>query len=182
MMRFIKILVFFLIPIVAEAETSDLIKIRDLYYKASTNKKDSEVFSEEMRTVSGIGKSLTAGYTGMSYMIKANHAFNPYYKLSYFIKGKDLLDNAITSDPANVELRFLRFCVQTNAPGFLGYSGKIDDDKKVILSGFATLKDEDLEKRIKEYMLASKNCSKEEKAVFQSKRENAKNKKLVSVN
>lgn len=177
MKRFLQILVFFLFPLLIKAGAADLIKIRDLYYKASTNKKDSDAFSEEMRTASGIDRSLISGYTGMSYMIKANHAFNPYYKLSYFIKGKDLLDKAIVSDPVNVELRFLRYCVQTNAPGFLGYSGKISEDKKVILLGFSGLQDEDLEKRIKEYMQTSKNCTKEEKAVFQSKKEYLNNKK-----
>lgn len=161
-----KITIFILLPFCVQASGGDIVKIRELYYKASTNKKDSETFSEKMKTISGIDASLVNGYTGMSYMIKANHSYNPYNKLSFFMKGKDLLDNAITSDAQNVELRFLRYCVQTNAPGFLGYSGKIAEDKKVILLNYHKLKDEDLKKRINEYMQNSKNCSKEEKALL----------------
>lgn len=170
MKKLAKLFILISLPLLVKPAGGDIIKIRDLYYKASTNKKDAETFSAEMKTVSGIAKSLIAGYTGMSLMIKANFAFNPYYKLNYFIKGKDLLDNAITADPTNVELRFLRFCVQTNAPAFLGYSGKITEDKRVIVLGYHQLEDKDLSTRISEYMEQSKSCSKEEKVVFLMKK------------
>ncbi len=150
----------------SSAGNDDLIHLRDLYYKASVNRKDAEVFSEAVAATSSIKSSLASGYAGMAWMIKANHAYNPYNKLSYFLKGKALLDDAITADPKEVELRFLRFCVQTNAPAFLGYSGKIAEDKKVIVLGFHALKDNDLRKRIREFMVSSKSCNEQEKAMF----------------
>ncbi|MEO6304734.1 MAG: hypothetical protein ABIP51_16350 [Bacteroidia bacterium] len=159
-----RILVILILPLFVNA--TDLVKVRDMYYKASTNRTDAELFFKIIPFVSGIDKSIVEGYKGMSFMIKANFDFNPYYKLSYFVKGKELLDNAIKEDPENIELRFLRFCVQTNAPVFLGYSGKISDDKVIIMKYYITLQDVDLKKRIQEYMINSKSCSKKEKIIF----------------
>lgn len=144
----------------------DILKVRGLYYRATTDKNVSDSFSVYLKTIPEINNSLLKGYTGMSYMIKANHSWNPYNKLSFFVKGKDYLNNAIEKDPKNVELRFLRFCVQTNAPGFLAYSGDITVDKTVIISGYSFIKDEDLKERIKNYMRISSSCTDKEKAYF----------------
>lgn len=159
---------FFIFLFVASfhLKSSDIIKIRDLYYKASVDKDDAETFYKTIHSALKLDKYLIAGYQGMSHMIKANFAFNPYNKLSYFIKGKNLLDEAISSDSKNIELRFLRFSVQTNAPAFLGYSGKINEDKKEIMLAYHQLTDEDLKTRIKKFMNESSSVSKAEKKIF----------------
>src|SRR6476661_6833414 len=115
------------------ADNLDLISLRELFYKASVSKKYSEEFARATQYAPGISNTTLSGYSGMSWLIKAHHAINPYNKLSYFFEGKALLEIAIKSDPANIELRFLRFSVQTNAPPFLGYSNSIGADKNVIL-------------------------------------------------
>lgn len=161
-----KLFILFLIayiPFRLFAGDKDLLKVRDLYYRASANKEDAEIFHEYLIAKPEITTDLLSGYKGISYMIKANYSWNPYNKLSFFNKGKDLLDNAIGKDPSNVELRFLRYCVQANAPGFLGYSGKIKEDKALILYGYAFLKDTDLKYRIKNYLNTSKYLTEEEK-------------------
>jgi hypothetical protein len=164
--KIIKIVILFFLSTSIHALNNDLVKIRDMYYKAHANKADSEKFPKVIQSSTGVSKSLIEGYTGMSFMIKANFSYNPYYQLSYFTKGKGMLDSAIDGDLKNVELRFLRFCVQTNAPGFLGYSGKITEDKKVILMYYKSLDDDDLKSRIKSFMNSSKHCTKEEKLIF----------------
>lgn len=141
------------------AGEGDLLRVRNLYYKATENRSDAEAFSSFLTGSPGINKSLLDGYKGMSYMIRANHSWNPYNKLSFFNKGKDLLDGSIQNAPQELELRFLRFCVQTNAPGFLGYSGKITEDKALILSLYGTCSDADLKNRIKNYLASSSYCT-----------------------
>ncbi len=106
---------------------------------------------------------MLSGYQGMAYMIRANYSWNPYNKLSFFFKGRDLLDGAIEKDPTNIELRWLRFCVQTNAPSFLAYSGKTKEDKAIVLYGYSLLKDGDLKERIKKYMNDPKYCTPQER-------------------
>lgn len=148
------------------AGNADLLRTREMYYKASFDRNDAELFEKFLSASPDLGGSLLSGYRGMCYMIKANHAWNPYNKLSYFVKGKNMLDGAIGSDRSNVELRFLRFCVQTNAPGFLGYSDRIEEDKAVIMSGYQQLTDKDLKMRIKNYLATSKHCSAKDLAVL----------------
>lgn len=73
-------------------------------------------------------------------MMMANHVFNPYSKLSYFKKGKDLLEKAIKADKTNVELRFLRLSAQTKSPSFLGYDDHIAVDKKFLKQSLPQIK------------------------------------------
>ncbi|MEP6596944.1 MAG: hypothetical protein ABJA71_13410 [Ginsengibacter sp.] len=40
-----------------------------------------------------------------------------------------MLDKAMDADAENVELKFLRFTIQTNVPAFLGYSDSINKNK-----------------------------------------------------
>lgn len=143
-----------------------IVKLRELYYKAASDKDEADRFYTYLKENPGINTNVYNAYTGMSYMIKANYSWNPYNKLSYFTKGKDKLEDAITKDTYNAELRFLRFCIQTNAPGFLAYSSKIKEDKAMLIVCYPLLRDEDLKKRIKEYMLESKYCTEEEKKIF----------------
>ncbi|MBL7933541.1 MAG: hypothetical protein JNL60_16670 [Bacteroidia bacterium] len=166
-MRAIFFYIFFLVAFCsANAVNADLIRVRQLYYKASSNKADAEQLDKFLSSSPNLGGTLLSGYKGMCYMIKANHAWNPYNKLSYFVKGRDLLDEAIHKNPSNIELRFLRFCVQTNAPVFLAYSGQIDEDKAIMVKGYTQLKDEDLRQRIKNYLVTSKYCSATDKLML----------------
>lgn len=146
------------------ADNGKLILIRELYYKSSENKDYDEVFLKSIKSTEGLNASILKGYEGMSWMIRANHAINPYNKLKYFFKGKEMLETAIAENPESIELRFLRFGVQTNAPIFLNYSSEIHADKTHILKNFSELKDTDLRKRVSDYMLSSKHCSKNEKS------------------
>jgi hypothetical protein len=148
------------------AVNGDLLRTRELYYKASANKGDAEKFSVFLAAAPDVEKTLLSGYQGMSYMIRANYSWNPYNKLSFFTKGKDLLDEAIKKDPTNMELRFLRFCVQTNAPVFLGYSGMIEQDKTVILKSYSLSKDNDLKRRIRTYLMSSNHCTGSDKELL----------------
>ncbi|MBA2612144.1 MAG: hypothetical protein H0U95_09240 [Bacteroidetes bacterium] len=166
-MKKLLLLILFVTPFLQWASDMDIVKLRNLYYQASISKEASEKFAQATAVATGIDKITLTGYSGMSWMIKANHAFNPYNKLSYFFKGKGLLDGAIKSDEKNVELRFLRYCVQTNAPSFLAYSGNISSDKSVILINYSTILDLDLKKRIKDYLLSSKYCTASEKKILQ---------------
>jgi hypothetical protein len=148
------------------ADNGKLILIRELYYKSSENKAYDEVFLKSIKTTEGLNASILKGYEGMSWMIRANHAINPYNKLKYFFKGKDMLETAIAENQESIELRFLRFGVQTNAPIFLNYSSEVNEDKAHILKNFSKVKDMDLRRRISDYMLSSIYSSKKEKSQF----------------
>lgn len=96
---------------------------------------------------------LLFGYRGGATMLMAKHAFNPFSKLSYFKKGKLMLKSAINADQTNVELRFLRYTIQTNVPGFLNYNSDKNLDRTFISQSLPKLKDQELKKIISEFLL-----------------------------
>ncbi|MNL63352.1 hypothetical protein D3C87_1874840 [compost metagenome] len=79
-------------------------------------------------------------YLGAFQTIWAKHVINPISKLSTFKKGKKNIEDAVKSKPDNVEIRFVRLSVQVNCPSFLGYSGKINEDKKIVQMGIQNVK------------------------------------------
>lgn len=164
-MRFLKYILVILIPFYAVADEWNMITIRDLYAKASTSKTDSEKLKTTLEAIKTPNECIK-GYIAVSNMIEANYVYSPYTKLSYFNKGKALLDQAIKNDNQNIELRYLRLCVQTNAPSFLGYNKQIETDKAFIILKYSALTDLDLKKRIREYMIQSSICTELEKKNF----------------
>lgn len=75
-------------------------------------------------------KSVIAlAYLGAYQKIWANHVFNPLSKLATFKKGKNNIELAISKEPENVEIRYIRFSVQKNAPSFLGFNNNIKEDR-----------------------------------------------------
>lgn len=96
---------------------------------------------------------LLLGYRGASTMVMAKHAFNPFSKFSYFKKGKNILESAIKADNSNIELRFLRFTIQNNVPGFLNYGSHKKSDKLFLSKYVSEVEDQELKKIINDYLL-----------------------------
>lgn len=137
--------------------------VRSLY-KASAANKDSCMkligllthFDEE-------NNSLMAGYRACATMMMAGHVINPFSKFSYFRKGRELLEKCIQNDSDNIELRFLRFSVQTNLPGFLNYNRSIKEDKQVLLDTILQVPDVKLKKFIINFLRNSAYLTRAEK-------------------
>ena len=72
------------------------------------------------------------GYFALATMLQAKLHGNPFTKLSFFNKGKKILEETIQENPSNIELRFLRFAVQTEVPGILLYFNEIDADRAML--------------------------------------------------
>ena len=86
--------------------------------------------------------------------------------MSYFKKGKKILENAIKADDKNVELRFLRFNIQTHIPSFLGYNNDIDSDKFFLETSFQKITDENLKAFLLPYLKNSDYISADIKKQF----------------
>lgn len=92
-------------------------------------------------------------YLGGYQTIWAHHVFSPMSKFSTFKKGKKNIELAISKEPENVEIRYIRFMVQKNAPSFLGYNGNLKEDKDYMIKNknnvHSELIQKDLEKLLK---------------------------------
>ena len=138
------------------ANSQSLILIREQLYRAQISGESADSFYAKMQSVTASASALMIGYKGMAAFMLCNYSYNPYNKLKYFNEGKNLLDKAIAINPANSELRFLRYTIQLNAPSFLGYNSNLNDDKKILQSTTASddLKktDKDLFNRISNFL------------------------------
>ena len=134
------------------SEGDDLLKVRKYYYLAIDSEEKFKEFENILVKYSNPDNTIL-GYIGMSFMLKAKYAWLPNYKMEYFSKGKNFLESAISNDPNNVELKFMRFCVQNDTPSFLSYKKDLENDKRYLLKSIAAMRDKDLKQKIVSYML-----------------------------
>ena len=141
-------------------------RLRSLYYQASQKPEEAEKFYDLMKNA-GTKSPLLLGYKGIAEFMKCYHSYNPVSKLNYFYKGKQDLDRAITLVPNDIELRYLRFTVQSNLPPFLNYQNNIQSDKIFLMQNISGIgHDVELHSMICEYMSNSDFCSQAEKEFF----------------
>ena len=87
-----------------------------------------------------LNKAENKAYQGVATAMYADVVESVSDKISYFNSGKDLLEQAITADWYNAEIRFLRFSVQAEVPFFLGYSDKKEEDALMVLDALYNAK------------------------------------------
>lgn len=108
-------------------------------------------------------------YFGVATAMYAELVSNPADKLSYFSRGKDLLEKAIANDYWNEELRFLRYSVQDKAPWMLQYHDKLGEDSYYIyqsLSSGKMNKTKAFWRIVIQFMIQSENISADLKAKY----------------
>lgn len=146
-------------------------ELRRKFYSSVDNASKAREFIKELESSKQNKHPLVLGYKAAVGMLMAKHSYNPYMKFKYFIDGKDDLEFSISKSPTNIELRLIRFAIQTNAPSFLGYSKHITLDKEFLLKSLSNLDSElasdlDLQKIIKEYLKKSGKCTSAELNTF----------------
>lgn len=137
-----------------------------MYIQANDHEKVCKEMLTLLKPYDEANNPLYLGYKAGANMIMAKHVKNPITKISWFNKGKKMLETAIKADAKDVELRCLRFGIQSNVPSFLNYKEDISRDKKFILQSYSHVKDPVLRKNIVSYMTKWGNLSASEKALL----------------
>ncbi|MDP4283450.1 MAG: hypothetical protein Q8891_03430 [Bacteroidota bacterium] len=140
-MKKIILSLLFLYNVTCMAEVPDIGKLRLLYRDAAQNEQTCRELKNILLNNKEKPDPLLLGYKASATMMMAGYVFNPLTKLSYFKKGRGMLQRAIHADEKNVELRFLRFNIQTHIPFFLGYHSNIETDKIFLLNEIPQLAD-----------------------------------------
>src|SRR6056297_732922 len=148
MIRILIVILLFTAGSGAEQEPA-LSQIRTLYQRAAEEEtagkkllKLTETFDDD--------KPVFKGYYGAAHMMMAKHVINPFSKMSHFNKGKKVYSEVIEAAPENIELRFLRFAVQSETPRFLNYKENLEEDKNFLLSHIKEVQDSELYEMIVE--------------------------------
>ena len=141
---------------------------RKLFTASVENAELARIFDQKTNTINEQSPPLFMGFRAMCYMVLCKHCLNPFTRLSYFNKGKNLLETSLKKEPTNTELIFFRFSVQTHVPALLGYSAKIRSDKEFLINYLqdnflSKNKDVDLYNNVKLYLLQCDYCSNTEK-------------------
>jgi hypothetical protein len=106
------------------------------------------------------------GYEAAYHMFMAKHTGNPLKKMSYFRNGKKMLEEEITNNPSEIELRYIRLCIQYYIPSYLGYKDNIEEDKDFLVNNLYKLKDKETKQLIYTYLKGAKMYSEEELALL----------------
>jgi len=152
---------FLLLSFYGRAQTLE--SLRKEYYKLDTDSAACAKLNAKLSKLITSDNTII-GYKGAVSACMANHVKTRQQKIMFFNKGKEMLEQAISTDTANTELRFLRFTIQTGAPKALGYNRQISNDKSFILKNAGTMKDAGLKRSIAEFMAQSSYLTDGEKA------------------
>lgn len=141
-------------------------EVRGRFYKSVQSETEAKAFYQELNAAIGSLPPLYQGYLGASEALLAKHSWNPYKKLDYLKQSQITLAKAIEQLPHDLELRFLRFSIQHYLPSFLGASGDIEEDKRVIIQQLQLKNYKKqptaLVKNVINFLIESKRCSKEQ--------------------
>ncbi|MBK9191918.1 MAG: hypothetical protein IPM77_10605 [Crocinitomicaceae bacterium] len=147
------IFLFFLLPFKLFAAHPDMNEIRDLFSRASTDESANTELFNITKSYSLTTFPVYHAYNAAAEMTLANHVYWPASKLEYFNAGKERLEKVIKAFPENVEIRYIRYCVQQGAPFFLGYSSDLQDDKNFVLKNInRTDWSDSYKKSVKEFL------------------------------
>ena len=155
------LLLFLLLGSSFHAQKPSLQEIRLLYREAESEENSAELLLERLESV-GEEQPVLLAYKASGTMLVAKYAFLPF-KLSWFNKGKKLMQEAVDAAPEEVEIRFLRFALQANTPGFLGYKDHMEEDKALLLKRLPEVKDDNLKQLMLPFLLNSEYLTETEK-------------------
>ena len=158
-------LLMFFLNLSAVAQQPSLEEVRSLYQKAESSEKAAKSLLELLDETAE-DEPLLLAYKASGTMLMAKHAFSPFSKMSYFKKGKKMLQRAVDTAPDNVEIRFLRFAIQASTPSFLGYKDFMEEDKKFLLKELPKLEDRALKQLVLPFLLNSEYLTEAEKRLI----------------
>lgn len=156
----------FLFVTTSYATEPEIQKVKMLFEASADSKDAANQLLGLLSAVESSSPALLICYKGAAEMMQAKYVFNPLNKFRSFKKGKRLIETAVTKEPDNLEIRFLRFLIQTNLPGFLNYNDHIEQDKRYLIANLKATKDKELKQKVLKYLATSKHCSIAEKKVL----------------
>lgn len=131
--KLLGIFVFITFAIAVHANSLD--EIRSKFRLAVENPEVTESLSTQLRRIQN-PDALTLAYIASLDALKAKHNWNPTQKLAFMDSFENKITKAVNAMPNNIEIRFLRYSIQSNTPSILGYSKNVKEDRQIILAAF----------------------------------------------
>lgn len=106
--------------------------LRQHFRQAAQDEAASRRFHELMSRYEA-ENAVVLAYKAASEAILAKHTGGLFDKLDRVKVAGKQFDQAVALDPKHPEIRFLRFSVESNLPGFLGASKHVQEDKHLLV-------------------------------------------------
>lgn len=124
--------------------------------------RSQKTYAEQLKQMTALqDKAIVKAYHGTAWTLLAKHHSNPYKKLEFLKTGLNTLNAAVLMDAADIEIRYLRFAVETNIPAIVSFTSHIASDKAMLLNNLKST--HPYFKSIKAYLMASSHLTAEEK-------------------
>ncbi len=117
--------------------SDDINAIRDLYVQAGIDHKKTDVFLDAVKNFQR-SSALLEAYHGTALAMKANITIDNFDKFNTITRSREKLEMAVKLDKNNIEIRFLRFMVQSKIPKFINYNN-IGEDKNLIFKNLSEI-------------------------------------------
>ncbi|OOQ56645.1 hypothetical protein [Mucilaginibacter pedocola] len=141
------------------SQPADISKVRQLYQRAAISATDARILKNLLVDVDSNSTPSLYCYKGAVEMVQAKYSINPMVKLESFSRGKAWIEHAISKDTANLEMRFIRFSIQSNLPAFLNYRAATGMDRRFLLEHLQVTPDTELKTMIVNYLKTSANLT-----------------------
>jgi len=158
------ILLAVLVTMTFQLYSQDLEQIRTEYPFAENSEQITQRLNEAIASLPA-DNMILMGYKGALKTLQAKFARKVRDKKKFFKEGVGLIEEAIGTNPENIELRYIRLTVQENAPRIVGYSGDIEEDKNFIINNFGSTASK-LKTIIKNFAMVSSNFNEGERALL----------------
>ncbi|MBG6130698.1 hypothetical protein IWQ47_002174 [Aquimarina sp. EL_43] len=129
--------------------------IRNAYKTCNESKEKTEQFYELTQKGLQNKGAIYRAYHGAALALKASFSWNPFSKISYFNKAKKMIEEAILSEPNNIELRMIRLSIQANTPKIADYYKNLEEDKDYIFDNIDKVDDKELKLYIENFIAQS---------------------------
>ena len=137
------IIIFLLFSLTkSQAQELNLSEVRKLYIEASFEEDKANKLYELTKNSSIESDYKNFSYNAVAILLQSKLSINPINKLKSFREGKEQLEKVISQYPKDIELRFLRFCIQEGTPAILDYKINIEKDRQFIKNNISTSSDE----------------------------------------
>jgi hypothetical protein len=122
----------------ASTNLNDINHIRKEFNLALNDEQKATRLHSALANFKPASNTLQFAYLGATEALLAKHTFNPFSKMSYVNSALDKLNKAVTLNKNDIEIRYMRFSVESNMPSFLGLNKHIEDDKNTIVKQLCT--------------------------------------------
>lgn len=135
-----------------DSYTSQLDEVRMGFYNAVHDSQKAESLIKRIKMITPKSALVTV-YSGATCAIMAKNKWNPFSAIKLLKKSNEEMNKAIKLSPTNLEVRFIRFAVQSNIPSYLGFSENINEDKTYLIKHIDAFYNPKLSKEMRDYIL-----------------------------